>query len=124
MIRKLFVAAALFAAPHMPATAQGFTGNTLLESCTAGENDPMLAICISYISGVRDSLDAMKEGGVTEFGSPSIKLPCIRTAVTNGQIQAVVVKWLNENPRFRDYRAWNIIFFSVAQSFPCNSANG
>jgi len=70
--------------------------------------------CTAYITAVSDSHDVFVEWGKM---SPMF---CSPNEVTNGQLAAVVVKYLEANPEELHYAAADIVTNALAQAFPCN----
>lgn len=87
------------------------TGNTLLEAC----NDEYLQMfCMGYVVGVADLVQGLQSAKV--FDPPGI---CIDQPVTQGQLKAVAVKYLEENPQDLHYTANSLVFSALRKAFPC-----
>jgi hypothetical protein len=99
------------AAVSTPAAAGTFvTGNDLLRYC----EDPQVApenICLGYVLGVADSLDARRVlDHVRE---------CIPKGVAPTQVRDIVVKFLNSYPQVRQDPAANLIGVAVILAWDC-----
>ena len=44
---------------------------------------------------------------------------CIRDSVPNGQVEKVVMKFLNDNPKDLDRPAFLLVLRALRQDFPC-----
>ena len=72
------------------------------------------ASCLSYIEGVADST-ACDNGGVVAGYSWKPE-----QNITAGQLQKVVVNWLNNHPEKLHLAAQSLVAYALAEAFPCN----
>ena len=113
--------ALLFLALIYPAMASAnwLTGNDLLARCES-ENSYDLRECIGYLRGVMDAHVALREweGFMPKY--------CIPEGVTLGQIEAIVVKRLKENPERRHLIASSLVLNALNNAFmpPLKFENG
>ncbi|WP_323781721.1 Rap1a/Tai family immunity protein [Thalassovita sp.] len=115
-----------------PLRAEPFTGNTILQACES-ENPVGVesGFCIGFILG---SVESMKWGAlVGVVASSSNKLEpdkfdilssvalgfCIPSAVENGQVVDIVVRYLTANPEIRHESARTLVQSALQNSFPC-----
>ena len=70
--------------------------------------------CRTYIVSVADSHNAYVDWG---YMSPRF---CSPDKVTQGQLAAVVIKYLEANPQDLHLAAAGIVVNALAQAFPCN----
>lgn len=101
------------------------TGNTLLEKCTSN-NVAYNTVCTAYISGVTHGalelvffLDEVlpEQKKIWELSPGKF---CLPTNSTRGQVKDVVVKYLQDNPKYRDAPASYLILKAIKQAWPCN----
>ena len=109
MSRRLgfVVSAALVLAPHGAQSDVFESGNGLLEGCS---RDP--SWCLGYIVGVAD---AMLANGGTFLGWRV----CFPASVVQGELQDVVIKYLQTWPERRDYGASGLVAHALSEAFPC-----
>ena len=100
------------AAAYPTQAASSFhSGSGLLERCES--KDPsLLGMCLGFTVGVADSFDCQR-----------ILLSGYRWQsprdVTAGQVQKVVVKYLNENPEELHLAAGSLVAAALSKAFPC-----
>lgn len=97
-----------------PSYAQGIkTGNTLLAECRS-ESEFKQAICLGFIMGAAEALLVFKHAvpGQSE-------LFCNPPSVTTGQLQDIVIFWLEDNPVERHNSASALILLAMRDAFPC-----
>ena len=80
-------------------------GSGLLEYCSGPESGFGHGVCGGYVTGVHDLQ-----------GKP---LFCTPLDVTNGQLQLVVKKWLQEHPEKLHYTASGLVVEAFKEAFPC-----
>ena len=109
MIRYLISAMCLVAAT----SANAYSGNDLLNDLTSTKRKGLTpgnalqdGVGMGYIMGASDMIS--QSGTV-----------CYRQNVTNGQISAVVQKYLESNPETRDAKAALLIYIALKANFPC-----
>ena len=82
----------------------GTTGNELLNNCTS--KTPMWkTFCLGYVAGIRDALPR--------------NIACIPKAVTIGQLQDIVLKYLREHPESRHRGRYPLVVRAYREAFPC-----
>jgi hypothetical protein len=102
-MKKLLLALLLFSAS---AQAAFIDGNKLLEYAREEERSGTSSgMLLGYIAGVHDAFDN------TAICTPS--------NATLGQLKAVVVKFLKENPEVWAKNGDNVIFLALGRAFPC-----
>tara|TARA_Y100000296_G_scaffold74999_1_gene94194 strand:- start:153 stop:551 length:399 start_codon:yes stop_codon:yes gene_type:complete len=106
MRMKSLITAIFLILVALPASAQ-VSGNTLLENCSHENGTAQYSFCVGFIVGVADSLSAVPG------------LACVPEGVTNGQILAVTVKFLEDNPSQLHLRAAMLQMAAVSAAFPC-----
>ena len=88
------------------AQAAFIDGNKLLEYAReeerSGNSSGML---LGYIAGVHDAFDS--------------SVICTPSNATLGQLKAIVVKFLKENPEVWAKTGDNVIFTALSRAFPC-----
>jgi Rap1a immunity proteins len=89
------------------AAAENQNGNELLTECTA--QDTTLQMCIAYIRGARDMLDALQLAGSGQR--------CIPQLATLGQVKDVVVRYLRQHPEERHYWRATLIIAAVREAW-------
>jgi hypothetical protein len=87
------------------ARADFSSGDQLFQRCTSQDGQQTL-LCLGYVAGVADTLALDKH-------------ICIPTTVTVDQVEAVVVKYLSDNPQSRQYGASSEAEIALVASFPC-----
>ena len=102
-MKKLFLAFLLFSAS---AQAAFIDGNKLLEYAReeerSGNSSGML---LGYIAGVHDAFDS--------------QVICTPSNATLGQLKAIVIKFLKENPEVWAKNGDNVIYIALGKAFPC-----
>lgn len=100
------------------------TGNTLLDKCV-GNNAAYNTVCIAYISGVTHG--ALELVSFLEEVLPEQKKIwdlspgkfCLPPNSTRGQTKDVVVKYLQDNPKYRNGPASYLILKAIKEAWPC-----
>jgi len=104
----------LFLALIYPAMASATeTGNELLANCDKPENYFADGVCFGYLQGVQDAHQTFQGWG--DLNEPSY---CMPDGVTVGQAQAIVVKYLKENPEDLHHRASGLVLNAFEEAFP------
>ena len=102
-------------------------GNTLKAFCkdlpaTPTVNDAFhYGMCAGYILGVMDT-EALTQDAISEAGVPdrrAIKFCIDRNTTTNGQLVAIVNKFLEEHSEHLDQTAAGFVSDAFAHAFPC-----
>jgi hypothetical protein len=88
------------------------TGNELLANCTG--NSFKEGYCLGYIASVSDTHNTW-----VDLGNMS-EIFCLPKGVTQGQLQSVGVKYLEENPADLHLTASSLIAHALGRAFPCN----
>jgi hypothetical protein len=90
-------------------------GNKLLEICKASEGSQSRVKCLGYVTGVHDAIAVFKSTGAVKIS------PCVPAGATPSQMADVVVKYLTENPKDRDYSAAGVVMAALINAWPpCN----
>lgn len=101
---KKFLLALLFFS--FSAQAAFIDGNKLLEYIReeerSGNSSGML---LGYIAGVHDAFDT--------------SVICTPSNATLGQLKAIVIKFLKENPEVWSKNGDNVIYIALGKAFPC-----
>ena len=96
--------------------AQADDGNKLLEICKAPERTVSRANCLGFVVGVQQTLTDLAYFGA--LNGP----PCIRDGVTPSQMADVVVTYLAENPKERNWSAAALVASALKKAWPpCNN---
>jgi hypothetical protein len=82
------------------------TGNQLYEYCTSQTNVVAKTMCLGYVAGTFDTLDAM---GMT----------CRPNEVTMGQAQDMITNYLRDHPETRHLNGADLVGAVLAKTFPC-----
>ncbi|HRY06482.1 MAG TPA: Rap1a/Tai family immunity protein [Hyphomicrobiaceae bacterium] len=87
-----------------------FSGEKLLEICTAGEqgSDTGAMFCNGYISGVYDVLSNPAENEI-----------CLPDAVVLAEMQAGIVGFLRDNAELLDFGAAGLVKKALVLRYPC-----
>jgi len=87
-------------------------GNELLAYCEEENPGVWTGMCSGYIEGVMDASGTLQnwKGFKPNF--------CIPNGVTLGQVQAIVVKFLKENPELRHHTASGAVLNALFDAFP------
>jgi hypothetical protein len=102
-------------------------GNTLKAFCkdlpaTPTVNDAFrYGMCAGYITGVIDT-EAFTQDAISEAGVPdrrAIKFCIDRAKTTNGQLVAIVNKFLEEHSEHLDQIAAGFVSDAFSRAFPC-----
>ena len=101
----LAVASALLSEPPVVASAELRTGNYWLRMCSM--NVP--SECLALIEGLHGMHEA-KEGP---------RLYCAPLGITFGQMQSVVLKYLQDNPAQLQYESVDLAIVALQRAFPC-----
>jgi len=90
-----------------PIIAFGYwrTGNNLKTECGNPNSLFERSLCLGYIQGVADV-----------FKDTSI---CFPKGVTPGQMESIVIKYLNEYPDRLHYSADSLVLDALGKAFPC-----
>ena len=87
-----------------------FSGDKLLEICTAGEqgSDTGAMFCNGYISGIHDVLSDPAENEI-----------CLPDDIVLADMQAGVVNFLRDNADLLDFGAAGLVKKALATKYPC-----
>jgi hypothetical protein len=94
------------------ATSSVVSGNDLYTACKSSEPVDQ-AYCMGFVSGV---VAGAATDRVLSHRPPAW---CMRDGVTNGQLVAVTIKFMDDDPSIRDQDAAGIIEFAMVGAFPC-----
>ena len=90
-------------------------GNELFAECQVAKTDNTYyqrGYCLGYIVGAFDA-SAGADGGV---GGITF---CAPVGVESGQVQDIVVKWLDDNPQHRHHSAHSLVAAALSEVWPC-----
>ena len=100
------------------ARAGFYSGEALLESCTADRNArdffEKSYECVGYVAGAVDAFNTTRE--VNGLKS------CIPASVTLNQLKGATIDYLRANPDKRTQSASNLVFTATRQAWPCPKA--
>ena len=90
--------------------AEGYQrGNTLLTDCKSKVGTYNNGFCTGYIAGATDA--------VLHFAADRICKP--DKGLNLGQIEDIVVKYLDDNPEKRQHTAGTLVYIALLETFPC-----
>ena len=114
---KTLILAALLSAAIIPATVFGVgpyeSGNSLLAKCENKKSTDLdYGLCLGYIRGIVDVHNTFVAGGLI--------LPryCLAKGVTTGQLQKIVVKFMEERPELLHQSAGIFVIAAFSSAFP------
>lgn len=107
-MRKLFALLMLMSL-SLPVYANYVRGSFLLDSCKSLVQVSN-ALCGGFVLGVVDA-----SRGKTWDG----KLYCIPDEVRPGEIQTIILKWMEEHPEKLNLTASSLIQSALREAFPC-----
>jgi Rap1a immunity proteins len=120
VLSLLFVVAAVGVAKQKKKHAEAaiiWNGNHIYDLCQHYKEEKLKGslgpACFMYIAGVTQTL-------VLNDDTEMMKGPCPGKYVTDEQITAVVIKWMDDHPEKRDLPAPFIVMKSLDEAFPCN----
>jgi hypothetical protein len=105
-MQRFLLSLSLMLVTPVTSYADAPTGNSLKNDCSETSTYFQRGSCSGYIAGVSDML----------FTAHRI---CYGPNVTRGQIEDVVIKYLNDNPAIRDQIGIVLIEKSLRDAFPC-----
>ena len=118
-MKKLLLLIALLNAQGVYAAY--ISGNQLLEMCSADLQDTANANrymeaggCRGYITGTVDIYETFDEWNALKY-----RYWCVPDAVDLGQLRAVVLEYLKENPETLHQSASALIVLAYTKAFPC-----
>jgi len=98
-------------ARHWGETPGFETGNQLLEDCTESH-------CLGYIIGVSDTIAFLQSADL-------LRTPyCLERHITQGQVEDVVTKYLQDHPADRHLAAASLVFHALTDALPCDNKPG
>jgi len=103
-MKYLFFAITLFLTCFI-AKAEFYTGNELKKHCENSSNPVSTSFCIGYVAGVVDAQTNI--------------MVCPPTNSTVGQMEAIVKKYISENPSQLHKSADTVVTIAIAKDFPC-----
>jgi hypothetical protein len=92
-----------------PAAAQRVSkvdGNKLMSLCRSSD----IKGCDGYVAGVADALAEVREDA---------HVACIPARVTNEQLRDVVLKYLHDEPQYRQLPGGHLAVHAFAKAWPC-----
>lgn len=103
-------------AQHL-ATTGYITGDRLITQCADGTSTGD-GLCLGYILGVVDAMQAAQaSGGTLVFGWNT----CPPSDVKAEQLRAIVVHFLDDHPETRASSATGLVAKALSDAFPCSS---
>lgn len=96
-----------------------YTGNKLLSKCEEPAG-AIRGVCLGYIIGIFDSLEVFKVLYPNIYSGTSICTKIYNySELTTGQIERIVIKYLNDHPEDLHHPAGGIILWALSEAFPC-----
>lgn len=95
----------------MTAASVFMTGTDLYSNCTGSASAQI--DCLGYVSGVLDVTDDIVTDGLTDAKF------CMPDGIKRGQVMAVAVKYLRDNPNLRAGSASKLVVMAMMKEFPC-----
>lgn len=89
------------------------TGNDLLGACQSPRASGPSWMCLGFVLGAKD---AMRLNAITSRDALRF---CMPAGVTNGQILAIVIKYVESVPEYRHQNASSLILVALLRAFPC-----
>jgi hypothetical protein len=86
----------------------------LLASCSSPTGSFESNSCGDYVEGVKDILNYLREHRIS-----GVRLPCMPSHVTLGQLQDVTVRFIRNNPQFYHLSAAPAVYAALVSAFPC-----
>lgn len=90
------------------------TGNGFLQSCSRNAAGTFQAGCVSYFSGIADTLV-----GIELTKSDSERQICFPSGIVYGQMMDITLNYLRANPSIRHLSTPNLVYLALRESFPC-----
>lgn len=127
MLVRMAVLAAVMSVVGTWVEAQDLSGNRLLKNCIASDKGSE-GFCFGYIIGtieglmVGGALEVAKQNPqIADLGDAPLEVVryCIPSGVTKGQLQDVVVAYLNDHPAERHELAPVLVHRALSEAFPC-----
>ena len=113
--KKLFVVlAAVAMLSSRGAWAALYTGNELLSHCSDSDAVYNNGLCIGFIAGVSDLHSTFVNAEI--LSQPQV---CVADQVTLGQLEEVVVKFLNDNRESLHESASGLVMVALRSAYPC-----
>lgn len=103
-MKRISLVIALFLTSFI-AKAEFFTGNELKKHCEDRSSPVSQTFCLAYVSGVVDAHTSV--------------LVCPPASSTAGQMEAIVKKYLNDNPAQLHKSGDIIVADAIKKEFPC-----
>ena len=103
-------------------------GNSLIQFCkdlptkSTGVEALHFGMCAGFVGGVVDA-ESWTQLGLKAAHQPDLRDMkfCVDSRVTNGQLVAVVLKFLNDHPEITHLSAAGLIYGALSKSFPCRT---
>jgi len=132
-MRKTFLVLALTFVPTLPTAASADlvegTGNYWLQKCEAPSGSLDSAVCLGFVMGLHrgfvygSMVTWLTAGNITKSKNLSYdklaQFYCLPAGVTNGQTQAIFVKYLTQNPERRHEPGESLFVEALARAYPC-----
>jgi len=114
MILAALALAASMAQPAQQAHDYFATGNGLQATCAEDGPAYNQGACLGFIVGATSMALALDER------PPAHKRICLPDGVYHDQLRDVVLKYIQENPARRQWRAEALTYLALATTFPCS----
>ena len=119
-IMTVLIALMTVAAYPREAVAEMDTGNDILEWCEYKQKDTLgwykQGLCDGYLNGIVEGL-LFAQHAPTGI---QITFNCKPEAVTRGQTELVIVKYLKAHPEQLHNPAVMLVYSALAEAFPCD----
>ena len=100
-------------------TRQGYsyiTGARLSGPCTSGGQRDS-GLCLGYILGIADAMQAAQASGGALFGWRA----CVSPEIRPEQLLDVAVRFLAAHPAYAQFSASGLVANALSDAFPCHS---
>lgn len=112
MMRCVLATALMFAGGYSPAPVMAATGNEVLLDCAKDSTEFKASYCFGYVVGAAEMASAILSlGGRKWFCAPD--------NVTNGQLERVIAKYVENNPAKTSDPAAVLVLTALVDAFPC-----
>lgn len=105
----------LLAAPACSEPVSYMDGNKLHVLCKSADLTEA-SLCLGYVTGVVDSVQAQEDDFLTQY---KFKLICIPPNVTPQQVIDVYRKFSSETPEKRHLPAAALVYAAITKAWPC-----
>lgn len=113
MKRALLIATIVSSTLAAAAQRDAASADYWTQACLAPAGTQAESTCLGYL------LDAVRTHAAVVQGGKVKPYYCIPAQVTDVQIKATVVKYLADNPQYRDADFGEVVTVALARQFPC-----